>query len=160
MKDKKYLFVIISVGIILMIGFMIGGYFIREKVGFVCPDSPKCEENAVNDKDNFEGVILDTSNKTERYVEFDFSVIDSLETEFEMVDLAILGRYALVVEDKTIWFDDYNGFAMYNDKLVKLSDKTLEKISVLSEDKEGCCSCCPDLEPGEVCIALCCSCTK
>lgn len=160
MDNRKSLFIIVFCGIVLMIGFFIGGYFVREKVGFVCPDSPKCEENAVNDKDNFEGVILDTSTKAERYVEFDFSVIDSLETEFEMVDLAILGKYALVVEGRTIWFDDFNGFAMYEGKLVKLSDKTLEKISVLSNDKEGCCSCCPDLKPGEVCIELCCSCTK
>ncbi len=161
MKDKKKIFIIILVGIILLVGCFLGGYFLRDKIGFVCPKTIKCEEKVQSKEDNnFIGVIIDLNAKTERYVSFDFSVIDSLETDFEMVDLAILGKYALVVEGKTIWFDDFEGYAMYDGNLVKLSDKTLENISMNLKETEGCCSCCPDLKPGEVCIELCCSCTK
>ncbi len=77
------------------------------------------------------------------------------------VDLAILGNYLLVVDNQKIYFDDFDGYADYNGYIVKLSADLLALLKhyTTSNINDGeCCSCCPDLKPGESCIALCCPC--
>lgn len=85
--------------------------------------------------------------------------INNLDYSEVNVDLAILRKYLLIVDQKKIYIDDLSGYAEYNGEIVKISD---ELISVLSNylrvDNNECCSCCPDLKPGESCIALCCPC--
>lgn len=70
----------------------------------------------------------------------------------------------LYIDDAVITIDSYLMYASYNDegiiKTIMLSDefiKLLEKY--ISVPTEECCSCCPDLKPGESCIAMCCPCS-
>lgn len=81
-------------------------------------------------------------------------------------NLAIALDYMLVVDDINIYFDDLDGLAMLENKMVVLPEnlinilhKYLNIDKKLENDNDNeCCSCCPDLKPGESCIALCCPC--
>ncbi len=87
--------------------------------------------------------------------------VNDIDTKVTNVDLAILRKYLLVVDDKNIYFDSFNGYAEYNGNIVLLDKELFQLLSsymVKKSDSDECCSCCPDLKPGESCIAMCCSC--
>lgn len=87
--------------------------------------------------------------------------IEKIDFSMASVDLFISGNYLLIVDNQRIYFDDFDGYAQYNDSIVKLSDDLLSllKLSTNAMTENGaCCTCCPDLEPGEYCIEACCSC--
>ena len=105
----------------------------------------------------FTRITLDNNDKL--VLKESFKNIRSLE-EYEITNLAIVGKYYLIVDSEIVYFDDLDGYAMYNDEMVMLDSDTinvLKKYIVTFSNKE-CCTCCPDAEPGEVCITACCSC--
>ena len=94
----------------------------------------------------------------------------------ELVD-SLVGDYKLFVGEDAILFNLDLGYVSYNGKYVDISDEFIEYLSSyvrendknLKEDEEKkkkpefstgdeCCSCCPDLKPGEACIDACCEC--
>jgi hypothetical protein len=98
----------------------------------------------------------------------------------EMVD-TLVGDYKLFVEDDEILFNLDLSYVSFNGKYVLISNEFIGYLSdvVRENDKnlrvdeevpdvediendlgEGeCCSCCPDLKPGEACIEMCCPCS-
>lgn len=87
------------------------------------------------------------------------NAVDNLDYSERNIDLYIDGKYLIIVDDKKIYLDDFNGYAMYNGEVVKLNEEVLNMLSRYTGIKDDeCCSCCPDLKPGESCIALCCPC--
>ena len=88
-----------------------------------------------------------------------FKNIRPLE-EYEITNLAIIGKYYLIIDNERVYFDNLNGYAMYNDEMVKLDIETINVLKkyIVTFSNEECCSCCPDLKPGEYCIDACCSC--
>lgn len=156
-NKKKNILIVIGVIILLSVSFG-GGYLLRNAMWTICPECEKCEDKQTDIR---VGTIVNIDTTLKHNVYFDFDILDELDTSVASVDLAIRGKYLLVVDGETIWFDDFNGYAMYHNKIVKLSDETLEKIAVvIPSQNEECCSCCPDLKEGENCITLCCACAK
>ena len=83
----------------------------------------------------------------------------------------------MFVGEDTVLFNLDLGYVSYNGKYVDISDEFIKYLSnyVRENDKnlkeeeekkekpefstgDECCSCCPDLNPGEVCIDACCEC--
>lgn len=88
--------------------------------------------------------------------------------EFDLDDM--IWSYGITVDDEYIEFDLVSPYAKYKDtdKYVKLSDEFQQYLSNLfkedseklnPDDNKECCSCCPNLKPGESCIASCCPCS-
>ncbi len=98
-------------------------------------------------------LLIDDLDKIREYV------LD-IENKVTNDDLAILKKYLLVVDDKYIYFDSFNGYAEYNGNIVFLGKELFLLLSESMVEKYdgGCCSCCPDLKPGESCIQMCCPC--
>lgn len=90
---------------------------------------------------------------------------NTIKSEFEKmdysevnVDLAFTRNYLLVVGEYKIYFDDYNGYAEYDGHTIKISSDLLSLLKKQPVENGACCSCCPDLKPGEYCIEACCPC--
>ncbi len=99
---------------------------------------------------------FDLNNKEQAVIIKNF---DNLDYSEKNIDLFIEGKYLLSVGNKKIYFDDFSGYALYKDEIVKIDNEILKLLSNYGAIKnEECCSCCPDLKPGESCIALCCPC--
>lgn len=93
------------------------------------------------------------------------SFIDYLELSPFDIDLHIEGDFLLYVDGKSIVFDEVGSYASIGDKLFIMDSEFSSVINdVLSVKNDlsdrDCCSCCPDLKPGESCIAVCCPCKK
>lgn len=109
----------------------------------------------------FDFTRIELSDEDKFAIKESFNNIRTLE-EHEIVNLAIAGKYTLIVGHEKVYFDDLSGYAMYYDEMVRIDS---ELIAILKRyiqvfSNEECCSCCPDAEPGEVCIDACCSCTE
>lgn len=93
----------------------------------------------------------------------------------ELVD-SMIGDYKLFVDEDTILFNLDIGYVSFNGKYVDISDDFIKYLSdyvkendvnlkkeepIISNEPttdKDCCSCCPDLKPGESCIDACCPC--
>lgn len=89
-------------------------------------------------------------------------LVENINFSVDIQDLMIKGKYLIAVDDYRIYLDDFNGYGLYNGNIVELDKDDLLSIGKYFEPikNEGCCSCCPDLKPGESCIALCCPCNN
>ena len=85
------------------------------------------------------------------------------------IDLAIFGEYVLDIEGEVILFDKEIGYVSYRGEIIEISSEFSKYLSSIIRANEsvvvpglgnGCCSCCPELKPGESCIAKCCDCYK
>ena len=107
-----------------------------------------------------------------------------LDKEPEATELCdcLVGDYKLFIDDKVILFNLDLGYVSIDSKYIDIDDEFLDYIIKVvkendteliddttepkEEDKdkktgfsnEEWCSCCPDLKPGESCIAACCEC--
>lgn len=91
----------------------------------------------------------------------------------------VIGDYKLFVGEDEILYNLDIGYVLYEGNFIDVSDEfhsyltkvTKDNDIKVEEDKEEespkintdpdsseCCSCCPDLKPGESCIAVCCEC--
>lgn len=95
------------------------------------------------------------------------SIVDTIKPleQDEYVNLMIAGEYYLIVDDVVLYYDDMPGYIMISDsnsgtvKMAHMSDEFIEIMRKYSVDNgSGCCSCCPDAEPGTVCPSVCCPC--
>ncbi len=161
--EKRKILLLVS-GILIVIGIAIC-LFVAVTNSFKCnckksDDECKIVEEHKEENNTYEGTIIDMELDLAYPVTFVYNVIDSLDTSLGSLDLAIKGKYLLIVDGEFIWLDDFNGYAMYHNDIVGLNDQTLRIISRAFKPYENgeCCSCCPDLKPGESCIALCCPC--
>lgn len=110
--------------------------------------------------------VRDSKNISDEDVKLIRECINEIKELSEPNNLAIALDYILVVDDINIYFDDLDGLAMLENKMVVLPEnlinilhKYLNIDKKLENDNDNeCCSCCPDLKPGESCIALCCPC--
>ena len=134
-----------------------------ERAG-VCNPLKSSEEKEVKISDKEKEQIRDYWKDTDK---------DKKPNDDEMVD-GIMGDYKLFIGDDEILFNLDLGYVFYDDKNVDITDEFMEYISELvrkndtelekseKPDKGNgsseCCSCCPDLKPGESCIAACCEC--
>lgn len=162
MEKRKILLLVF--GILIVIGVAIC-LFVAVTNSFKCnckksDDESEIVEEHKEENNTYEGTIIDMELDLAYPVTFVYNVIDSLDTSLGSLDLAIKGKYLLIVDGEFIWLDDFNGYAMYHNDIVGLNDQTLKIISRAFKpyDNGECCSCCPDLKPGESCIALCCPC--
>lgn len=90
------------------------------------------------------------------------------KTELTM-NLAIILGYVLYIDGDVIGMDDIDGYVSYNGKaagnfiILSQEMKDILNNKVFSRNNSGnddCCSCCPNLQPGEVCIDMCCPCSN
>lgn len=95
------------------------------------------------------------------------TIVDTIKPlqESEYVNLMVAGEYYLIVDDIVLYYDDMPGYIMISDsnsgtvKMAHMSDEFIEIMRKYSVDNgSGCCSCCPDAEPGTVCPSVCCPC--
>ena len=87
------------------------------------------------------------------------NIIEDKKYDIYEIELAIFPKYLLVIGSEKIYLEDIDDYAMYGSSIVKFDDKLFSIISKYLKNEGGCCSCCPDLKPGESCIALCCPCS-
>ena len=162
MENRKILLII--AGALIVVGTAVCLFVgISESFQCDCAKNDECKNinKPAEEKDIYEGTIIDMKLDLARSVNFDYNVIDNLDTSLGALDLAISGKYLLIFDNEFIWLDDFNGYAMYHNNIVGLDDKTVKLLKQVFEDRNEngeCCSCCPDLKPGESCIALCCPC--
>ena len=174
MKNKK---VLIIVGVVLLIlgisvcfGVAVFGSAdveVRiERAGVCNPLKPVKDKEVKTNKDTKKRLVK-FWKKTDKEKQPDSNkLVDSL-----------IGDYKLFVGDDEILFNLDVSYVSYNGKYVDISDEFMEYLSDYvknndsklkeAEEKtkdpvpsngEECCSCCPDLKPGETCIDLCCEC--
>lgn len=87
--------------------------------------------------------------------------------EFMKMNLIIIPKYILYIDGDMIGIENLDGYVAYNNpyfasEFIMLNQGVKDVLSnyiSASEGNEDCCSCCPDLKPGESCIALCCPCS-
>ena len=166
--SKKKILIVLGAVVLVAIAFC-GGMLFRDFMGFECPECAKCEKCdecvacpvCENGEKKYTGTIVDMDELRTFDVEFDFDVVESLDLSLAPIELAILGNYLLVVDGEEIWFDELDGYALYKNNIVGLSDETIKYLAAAMPAKDGeCCSCCSDLKPGESCIAACCACAR
>ncbi|MGN1372359.1 MAG: hypothetical protein ACI4XM_08825 [Candidatus Coprovivens sp.] len=87
------------------------------------------------------------------------NIIEDKKYDIYEIELAIFPKYLLVIGSERIYLEDIDDYAMYGSSIVKFDDELFSIISKYLKNEGGCCSCCPDLKPGESCIALCCPCS-
>ena len=161
MQNKKLLF---SIGI----GIFVIGLFICFTVAIFSSFNARDGQNGevIEKHENIElkGVVIDSLTKKTYKINY-HEHFYSLLGDDNRVALAIIGNYYFVFGQEVIFFDDLGGYGFYNGELVLFSDEFLkilkQNINVGKDnglDDGDCCSCCPDLKPGESCIALCCPC--
>ena len=150
--EKRKILLLVS-GILIVIGIAIC-LFVAVTNSFKCSckksdDECKIVEEHKEENNTYEGTIIDMELDLAYPVTFVYNVIDSLDTSLGSLDLAIKGKYLLIVDGEFIWLDDFNGYAMYHNDIVGLNDQTLRIISRVFKpyDNGECCSCCPDLKP-------------
>lgn len=164
MGNRKILLII--AGSLIVVGvaicFIVG---IGESFKCDCAKNDDCKNinKPVEENDVYEATVIDMGLDLAHSVTFDYNVIEALDTNLGALDLAIAGKYLLIFDNEFIWLDDFNGYAIYHNDIVGLDDKTvklLKQVLEFRDDNGDCCSCCPDLKPGESCIALCCPCGR
>lgn len=89
-----------------------------------------------------------------------YELTNNMELKDAYIDLTIKGDYLLIVDDRKFYLDNFDGYAIYNKKLVKLNNELCTLLKPYLTNNNGCCSCCPDLKLGESCVALCCPCEE
>lgn len=174
MKNKKCLGIISLLLLIIGVGicFAVSIFFnndveVRiERAGVCNPLKPlKDKEVKIDDEDKEK--LAKYWKKTDK---------DKAPAANELVD-SLVGDYKLFVGEDTILFNLDLGYVSYNGKYVDINEYFINDLSKIvrendvnlkEEDKvenpkdnvgeSDCCSCCPDLKPGESCIALCCPC--
>ena len=175
MENKNILLVISILLIIVGVGICFGVSIFAvedldvsiERAGVCNPLKPvKDKEVKISDKEE---------DKLQKY--WKNTDKDKAPSYEEVID-SLVGDYKLFVGEDTILFNLDLGYVSYNGKYVDISDEFIDYLSELVrendiylEDEEEknttpkpsngdeCCSCCPDLKPGESCIALCCECS-
>lgn len=174
MKDKKILIIIaillVVVGVSICFGvaiFSSSNLEVRiERAGVCNPLKPVKDKEVKTDEDAKKKLAKYWKKTDKENAPKDSEIVDSL-----------VGDYKLFIGEDEILFNLDLGYVSYNGKYVDISDEFVEYLSdyvrendaKLKEDKEEpkesvpsdgdeCCSCCPDLKPGESCIALCCEC--
>lgn len=83
------------------------------------------------------------------------------------MNLIIIPKYILYIDGDMVGIEDLDGYVAYNNPyfasdFIMLNQGMKDVLSNYISDSEGnedCCSCCPDLKPGESCIAMCCPCS-
>lgn len=84
--------------------------------------------------------------------------------EPQKMNLIILAKYALYIDGDIIGIESLNSYVSYNNpyyagEFIELDEEVKNVLSGYIKDSEGdCCTCCPDLQPGESCIDMCCPC--
>jgi hypothetical protein len=164
-NEFKILFIILFVLICGSLFFSIYGIYLQNNK---C-DSQKCETNIKDNKDSkkceedvFEHSVLVMFNEKKVYnVLFDYNVLNEINTDIQNVSLGFLGNYVLKLENgEEIIFDEFESYIYYNGKIAVMNKVVWNDLKkVFPIDNQGCCSCCPDLKPGEACIEMCCPCS-
>lgn len=174
MKSKSVLKIVSIILIVLGVGICFATAILSnqdvevriERAGVCNPLKP------VKDKE----VTTDKKTKKELAKYWKKTDKDDAPKDSDIVD-SLVGDYKLFVGEDEILFNLDLSYVSYNGKYVDISDEFIEYLSDyvrendknLEEIKEpeknpgkgdsgDCCSCCPDLKPGESCIALCCPC--
>lgn len=111
--------------------------------------------NTLSEKDSLYSINLSEDINEQLLV-----LVDNINYNVSNSDTIIWGNYLLIINDLYIYFDSFDGLAMINGKYVELP---LEMVNILEKKlafkSDECCSCCPDLKPGEACIQMCCPCS-
>lgn len=174
MKDKKIMMIIAILLVVVGVGICISVAIFNnqdvevriERAG-VCNPLKPVKDKEVKTDDETKKQLAKYWKKTDK---------DNEPKDSEVVD-SLVGDYKLFVGEDEILFNLDLGYVSYNGKYVDISDEFIKYLSEyvrendtkLKEEQEKtkepvpsdgdeCCSCCPDLKPGESCIALCCEC--
>jgi hypothetical protein len=136
-----------------------------ERAGVCNPLKPVKDKEVQTDEDTKKQLAKYWKKTDKEVAPSDKEVVDSL-----------VGDYKLFIGEDEILFNLDLGYVSYNGKYVDISDEFIEyltdyvkehdknlkkddeKDKTPIDDNEECCSCCPDLKPGEACIEMCCPC--
>lgn len=113
----------------------------------------------------YDDVSIESHLYSEKITDEDKVLLESLKESINYnvpeMNLAIALKYVLIIDNTYIYIGGLDGFAMIDNKIVVLPDEMIGILeNYLTFESEECCSCCPDLKPGETCIALCCPCSE
>lgn len=78
------------------------------------------------------------------------------------MNLAIFLQYYLYIDGDVIGIDKLDEYVSYNasaSHIMMLNQEMRDILKQYIRTDEECCSCCPDLKPGESCITMCCPCS-
>lgn len=129
-------------------------------------------ENKISKIQNISLFSLNENDQT--YNKIDISKKDQEELrklwkkqnkEPQNMNLIILAKYALYIDGDIIGIESLNSYVSYNNpyyasEFIELDEEVKKVLSSYIKDSEGdCCTCCPDLQPGESCIDMCCPCS-
>ncbi len=177
MESKKILKIVSIILIIVVVSICFGVAIFSsqdievriERAGVCNPLKPVKDKEVQTDEDT-KKQLAKYWKKTDK---------DNAPKDSEVVD-SLVGDYKLFIGEDEILFNLDLGYVSYNGKYVDISDEFIEYISKYvrendknlkeNKDEDGvkdsipnkedeCCSCCPDLKPGEACIEMCCPCT-
>lgn len=174
MKDKKIMMIIAILLVVVGVGICISVAIFNnqdvevriERAG-VCNPLKPVKDKEVKTDDETKKQLAKYWKKTDK---------DNEPKDSEVVD-SLVGDYKLFIGEDEILFNLDLGYVSYNGKYVDISDEFIKYLSEyvrendaklkeepektkepVPSDGDECCSCCPDLKPGESCIALCCEC--
>ncbi len=171
MKDKKVLFIVAIILFLAGISICFGvAIFYKEDVivrierAGVCNPLKPAKEKEVKINEEIEDKLAEYWNDTDK---------EKAPIDEEVID-AMVGDYKLFVGEDTILFNLDLGYVSFNGKYVDITDDFIQYLSNVVRDNDTilkeelkekdtledneCCSCCPDLKPGESCIDACCPC--
>lgn len=174
MKDKKILIIIsiilAIVGVSICFGvaiFSAQDIEVRIERAGVCNPLKPVKDKEVKTDDDTKKKLAKYWKKTDK---------DNEPKDSEVVD-SLVGDYKLFIGEDEILFNLDLNYVSYNGKYVSISDEFIKFLSEyvrendtklkeeetvkkpVPSDGNECCSCCPDLKPGESCVALCCECS-
>lgn len=158
-NEFQFLFVILFILICGSLFFSIYGIYLQNEENKCEPKTEVIKEKCV-EKISYNAVLIHFANHQAMDVSFDYDVIEKIDNSSKNLDLHINGNYLLkFINGESIMFDTFGSYALYKGEIVKLDDQTWSLLEKLVSNKSSeCCSCCPDLKPGESCIAMCCPC--
>ncbi len=91
------------------------------------------------------------------------SIWSNHSKETMTMNLAILLQYYLYIDGDVIGIDELDDYVSYNAAAshVMMLNQEMRDIlnNYIKNSGDECCSCCPNLKPGESCIDLCCPCS-
>lgn len=143
----------------------------NDKEYSVTKGSEEIEEFLKKKIDSMNNVYLfkfDQTTQKAKMIEIDDAGKDEIRNiwtnhskETMTMNLAIILQYYLYIDGDVIGIDQIDDYVSYNaaaSHIMMLNQEMRDALKKYIKDDE-CCSCCPDLKPGEFCIDMCCPCS-
>lgn len=110
------------------------------------------------DQEKQEATMIEVDDASKNQIR---NIWASHSKETMTMNLAVLLQYYLYIDGDVIGIDQLDDYVTYNAlaaHIMMLNQDMQDALRRYVENNSGCCSCCPDLKPGESCIEECCPC--